>query len=440
MRRIDKLTGRTAAPPAERYSVDDWMLDAALSGLSRPLTTWGDNHTEPIGTSFEGYVQSAYRANGVIFAVILARTLLFTEARFQFQQMSGGRPGALFGNPSLSLLERPWPNATTSTLLGHMEQDVSLAGNAFIARRDRPDGAVLRRLRPDWVDIVVGSPNGDPDDIDAAVIGYLYWSKGYRTGKSVSLLVEDVAHFAPVPDPTGRFRGMSWLTPVIEEIRADNSATVHKGKFFDNAATPNLAVTMPLTDRTKFLETVKTMDENHKGASNAYKTLWLMGGADAKVVGNSLKDIDYKAVQGAGETRIAAAGGVPPIIVGLSEGLEASTYSNYGQARRKMGDHWARPQWRDVAGCLESILPAPAGSRLWYDDRHIAFLREDMKDEAEILGRNAQTIRTLVDAGYDPSSVVAAVEAGDFSLLSHSGLYSVQLQEPGATATPVPAP
>jgi hypothetical protein len=122
------------------------------------------------------------------------------------------------------------------------------------------------------------------------------------------------------------------------------------------------------------------------------------------------------------------------VIVGLSEGLAAATYSNYGQARRKFGDHWARPQWRNWCGSFETLFPPPAGARLWYDDRDIAFLREDLKDQAEIDQQRASTIRTLVEAGFAPDMVVQAVMASDYSRLSgaHTGLLPVQLQPPGS--------
>jgi hypothetical protein len=120
------------------------------------------------------------------------------------------------------------------------------------------------------------------------------------------------------------------------------------------------------------------------------------------------------------------------VIVGLSEGLQQATYSNYGQARRKFGDGWARPQWRMAAACLQKLIPTPAGSRLWYDDRDISFLQEDQKDAAEILKVDAESIRTLTDGGYTPESVVAAVQARNPALLVHSGLIPVQLQPPGS--------
>jgi hypothetical protein len=84
------------------------------------------------------------------------------------------------------------------------------------------------------------------------------------------------------------------------------------------------------------------LKENHAGADNAWKTLNLYPGADVTVVGANLKDIDFKNVRGGGETRIAAAAGVPPVIVGLSEGLAAATYSAT-TGRRGVGWQTAPP-------------------------------------------------------------------------------------------------
>jgi hypothetical protein len=108
---------------------------------------------EEVEANFAGYVTGAYERNGIIFACMLARQMLFSEARFQFQQLRNGRPGDLFGNESLSILEEPWPGATTGDLLSRAIQDADLAGNASFARRN----GRIRRLRPDWVTIVLGN-------------------------------------------------------------------------------------------------------------------------------------------------------------------------------------------------------------------------------------------------------------------------------------------
>ena len=97
---------------------------------------------------------------------------------------------------------------------------------------------------------------------------------------------------------------------------------------------------------------------------------------------------------------------MPPVIVGLSEGLEASTYSNYSQARRRLADGTAHPLWENLAGCMEHLLKIPGDGtdvRLWYDADNVPFLREDEKDAAEIQGARATTIAGLITAGSLPN-------------------------------------
>lgn len=433
MRLIEALVGRKQLAddrmPAGFRQPSFWSLGPS------PLDDgklW--NGSEELTVPFEQYVAQGYRSNGIVFAVVLARLALFSEARFQWQDLAEGRPGDLETGPELDLLERPWPGATTGKMLARMELDVSIAGNSYWTVVDDRHGRRLRRLRPDWVTIVAGSEEDHGDALDARVVGYLYRPPG---GDEVLLTADQVAHYAPIPDPLAHWRGMSWLTPVLREIDADTATTVHKGRFFKNGATPNMAVVLDQQVRPPDFAKFKAMfEEQHKGAENAYKTLFLGGGADVKPLTMDFRQLDFKMTQGAGETRIAAAGGVPPIIVGLSEGLQSATYSNYGQARRRFADGTMRPLWREAAGSLEPLVGPKPGKRLWYDGRDIAFLQEDRKDASEIQRQKASTIRQLVDAGYEPDAVVAAVEAENFSLLDgkHTGLYSVQLQPPGTTS------
>jgi hypothetical protein len=225
------------------------------------------------------------------------------------------------------------------------------------------------------------------------------------------------------------------MTPVIREMVADTAYTRHKSKFVDNAATPNLAVTLAKEISPELFEIfVEKMDESHKGIENAYKTLYLGGGADVTVIGADMHQMDFKAVQGAGETRLAAAAGVGAVVAQFSEGLQGSSLNagNYAAARRRFADITMRHLWQDACGALETIVTIPSGAQLWYDDRDIPFLQEDAKDAADIFGVKAQAIRTLTDGGYDPDSVVAAVDAMDPALLTHSGLVPVQLQPPGS--------
>lgn len=417
---------------------------------------------EQVANDFEGYIHGAFKSNGPVFSCIVARAMVFSEPRLMFQRLRNGRPGDLFSNSELGLLEHPWPGGTTGELMVKMEFDASLAGNFFattaddagrLGRRATGPGRRVVRMRPDWVTLILASASGDPWALDARVVGYLYQkgsgflaSPAVPTADAVLLLPDEVMHFSPLPDPAARYRGMSWMTPIIREIQADNAATVHKDSFYRNGARPSMLVKF---DRDvageKFDEFVKRFKSSHQGAENSFKTLFLGGGADATPLTFNFKDLEFAQVQGKGEARIASAAGVPPSWVGFSEGLQGSALNagNFAAARRRFADGTIRPLWRQAAASLQVLVPPPAASRLWFDVRDVAFLREDRKDAAEIAFRQAQTIRALTDSGYTPDSVKAAVQAEDWSLLEHTGLYSVQLQPPGTSQPskdPAPQP
>jgi hypothetical protein len=226
--------------------------------------------------------------------------LLFSEARFQFRQMRFGRPGDLFGTQALSLLETPWPGRRPGISCPGWSRTQASPGNFYGARRR---GDLLQRLRPDWVTIVTGSRTGS--ELDTELVGYMYEPGGPASGEDpVVLLPEQVAHYAPIPDPIARFRGMSWLTPIVEEINADSAATLHKRTFFEQGATLGYVVTLDGDmNPAKFDEWVKRFKAGHEGSLNAYKTLFLAGGADIKTVGTTCKQA--RPQSGAGRRRDA---------------------------------------------------------------------------------------------------------------------------------------
>lgn len=399
---------------------------------TQPVTyTYGTQKVEAPASSFAGYVEGVYKADGVVFGCMSARELLMSETVFKFRNLADKR---LFGTPALSILERPWPTGTTGDLCRRLEQDVSLAGNAYFVR----DRARLRRLNPGYVAILLSS-DAMPDDPehawDADMVGIVY---NPPKGEPQFFAMGDFVHFTETPDPSANYRGMSWLTPVIREITSDLAATQHKQAFFEHAATPNLAVKMPesIVDPEQFKKLREAMEES-KGAANAYKTLYLAAGADVTVVGASGAIADLKQVQGHYESRICLAARVPAAIAGASEGLQGSSLNsgNFGQARRQFADGFYHPTIKNLCSVLSDLVTVPAGAQLWYDTTDISFLREDQKDAAEIMAAQIQAARTGVEGGFDPDSVVDAVMSNDISKLrgSHTGLVSVQLQPPGTT-------
>jgi phage portal protein BeeE len=427
----------------QTLTLDDWAGFFSFGGIEYPLvqTTMGSVDRELIGATAAGGITS----NAAVWSLVLARMQAFSQTRFQWTQFAGSQPGDLFGTPELAVLERPWPGGTTSDLLARMEMHVSAAGNAYVVR-PRPDRLGL--LRPDRVTIIMGSRT-DADDPaeapDVEVVGYLHQTS---RGRARTFGPAEVAHYAPYPDPHSVFLGMSWVTPVIREMQADSLATEHKARFFTNAATPNLAIKFdPSITRPQILQFKEVLEAEHRGAWNAYKTLYLGGGADPVVVGANFQQLDFAATQGKGESRLASAAGVPPSWVGFSEGLQGSALNegNFTSARRRFADGTMYHLWTNAATSLEVIVSKPTdragqpvrGASLWFDVR-VPFMRDDAADVAAIQVEQSKTIVALVKDGFTPESSVAAVTKNDFGLLKHSGLLSVQLQAPGGPAAVPP--
>lgn len=460
LERIDRARRPEARNDIDTY-ISDYLIPASFTyngnNYTVPLSQYGLKQTmagqqvQRIAATLPGYT-AALRMCPPAFAAEMVRALVLSQARFTWRNKPySSTPRRLFGTSELSLLERPWPKATTGDLIATMEWHSGLAGNAFAVRRPGPS---IKVLRPDWCGLVFGSEQ-EPEDaataLDGELVGMVYQNGGLFSSsyKPTFLLPDQYAHWSQIPDPCCPGMGQSWVSAALEDIRADRAATLHKYQFFANGATPNLVISgIPATSREKFEEIVDIMEAKHAGVANAYKTLYLTLGADAKVVGSDLKQLDFRATQGAGETRIAMLGRVPAPLLGISEGLQGSSLNagNFGMARRIFADSWIYPSLQDLAASLESLLTVPTArngepdAELWFDVADMPLLREDARDAAEIEQIKMTTITGYVKEGFTPESAIAAVQGQNADLLKHTGRVSVQLQpadqQPGLPAAP----
>lgn len=290
-----------------RYSIDQYAADLTFAFQGQRYTLAGSSggwsKTEDIEHSFSSYVSSFYKSNGIVFSIILARMLLFTEARFcWFDVGDNGEDGKAAGRQGLEVLERPWPNAGTGELLARMEQDVSLGGNFFAAREE----ARLRRLRPDWLTIVLSAPPAEA--VESDVVGYWYHpgrsyvNAGEPAPGDAVYLPDEICHWSPIPDPDAQYRGMSWLTPVVREVMGDKAATEHKLNFFNNGATLGaiIAAKENLTPE-QFTQWMANFNSQHQGVNNAYRPLFFASPVDVTVTTADMRQLDFKVTQGAGE-------------------------------------------------------------------------------------------------------------------------------------------
>lgn len=373
---------------------------------------------------------------GPVHSVIDRRASVMGDARPVWQRLEKGKPTVMFSDRELEIVKTPWPGGSYRQLVAICESDVAAAGNSYWIRL----GNELVRLEADWVTIVVGEVQINGITIGTRLLGYAV----SPLGQSETLVLEpgDVAHYRPGVPNRQPWRGESWLASVALDASADVEMTQYKGNYLKNGAMPSLAVLYePDLDMEKLEKFVPLFNEKFVGPMNAGKVLHLLGGRDAKTVGATLDDLSFKAVQGAGETRIASAAGVPAVVAGFSEGMQGSSLNagNYVATRRLFADAKIRPLLGSLFEAFANIVRPPVGARLWFDDSDVSFFQEDVADEANIRQLHANTVKTLIESGYDPDAVIGAVTTGNFAALlgQHSGLTSVQLQTP-ADGTPTP--
>lgn len=419
MRLVDRLLGRGGS--AERMTLGE--LAETLSYQSQTYALSGAQTTmgrEPVVVADE---LAAFRGSGVVYGVVQRRIDLFCQAKFAWKRLgSPARPMAsdLFGTAELAPLDNPMG------LLSGMELDVALYGNSFVTR----DGAGLRRVPARWVTIAVDSPSqpGNWQASDARAVGYVFTPDG-NVDRAEVFLPGEIAHYAPDQDPRATARGMSWMEPVLRDAANHRASKRWISNWWENAATPNSAVTFPAdTSRETVLAYRDLFMERHAGADKAFRTAFIGGGAKFEPIGAGLTDLDVSQLTAAVVTELCAASGVPSVVLGATLGLEATTtYNNYSAAVRAYADFTVRPLWAKAVAALAPLFRAPSGAELWYDASGIAALQADAKDDAEVLARQASTIRTLIDGGYTPESVTLAVTTGNLAVLVHTGNLSVQL-------------
>lgn len=371
--------------------------------------------------------REAYECNGVVFACIAARMALLSEARFRLQSTADMH---LFGNAGLSILEYPWPNATSGELWARMELGDSSAGNAYIRRAEPEDGteALLTVMRPDCVTIVSEEARDTAGRTFRRPVGYVEDLRplGITDREPQFYTTAEVAHYSPNPDPSASFKGMSWLTPVLREIGADQAMTTYKTEHLRSGAQLGIVVKYAQKLQPATIDALRErIQARYGGPANSGKTLVLDQGGDVAVAGSTLEQLQFTALQGATETRIAAAAQVPAEVIGLDGPRSAS--GNYELAVRRFADLWARPHWRAGCAVLQHLVqlvnpdgsesPVTAPQRLWFDVSEIAALREGELARAQAYLVKTQGLAASVTAGYTRDSAVKAADSGDLTQL-----------------------
>lgn len=428
MRRIDKLRRQS-----ERYSFNDWAGEAfSLAGVPYRVFGHGMNVEGPQFAGEDGttLVQQIHLRHGVVAAAAFARASLMSSTRFQFRRYADR---SLFGSPELLPLEQPQDGMTGQQLQTQAELQISYHGNAYF---HRVDADTIELLPPEKVAVVRGGEN----EANTTPLEYLVFKDRAGVGEPERVIsAGSVAHWASLDlHPTMKWFGVSWVSSLAREISQDFQTSNYIEAFYRNGAAPSILIGTPAEfDEEQVEQFAELARREYAGATNAHKMMIIGNGSDVHQLGSKLNDLGLKDLRSEFESRVAARSRVPAVILQVPTaavtGGSSLNAGNYTTTRRTWHDTWWSPTVQALCACLSRIVPPPANSELWYDTRDVAFVQEDRTDEASIMQQKASAILSLVNAGYQPDSIVQAVDNNQLSSLTHSGLASVQLQPMGAT-------
>jgi HK97 family phage portal protein len=182
--------------------------------------------------------------------------------------------------------------------------------------------------------------------------------------------------------PLNDYYGFSPIEAAAAGIDIHNAAGSWNKALLDNGARPSGALIYHGADgqanlsEEQFARLKSELGDNYQGTANAGRPLLLEGGLDWKEMSFNPKDMDFIQSKNISAREIAAAFGVPPMLLGITGD---NTYANYQEANRAFYRQTVLPLAGKAARALSAWLGPRFGGdlRLWYDADQVEALSYD---------------------------------------------------------------
>jgi HK97 family phage portal protein len=212
------------------------------------------------------------------------------------------------------------------------------------------------------------------------------------------------------------FRGVGPIQSLAVDLDAARYAALYNRNFFINDASPGGIIEVPETISDENWEKfVKQWRETHKGVHNSNKMAILQDGM--KFVNNSvtMRDMQFPELRAISDDAIMRAFGFPKFKLGIVDDINRATADAQELFYIRS---LLKPRLERIKQALNNdFLPLFGVSGEGVEFDYICDEPEDETSEAQVRLTNAQMVKILVDAGFDPSM---ALEAGGFQPMMHT--------------------
>lgn len=210
------------------------------------------------------------------------------------------------------------------------------------------------------------------------------------------------------PDPEDLYGGCGPLQSVLADIEAADYAAEYNRNFFLNSAEPGGVIEVPNGfQEGEFDEFVDRWRETHRGVARAHRIAVLENGAKWVPNPHSNTDMDFVNLRTMSRDVIREAVAMHKVMTGVTDDVNRAN----AQTGQEIFAAWKvdprLQDWRDVFNFQLLPLFGSTGQGVEFD--YVYPTPENREQDNAELTAKAKAAQALVDAGYDPDDVCAAV-------------------------------
>jgi HK97 family phage portal protein len=361
------------------------MLNTRSAALTWPTYSVGKPQwlpTDPATLAIEGYdkVVVAFAcvnviAESVSSAVLRVMENVGTGDANPIPPAAASSPGRL-----AMLVNNPNPYESQPEFLEQVMKIAAVTGVCVYEKVRGPLNQVvaLYPLRTDWL---------KPIPRNNASYDWEYTVPGVRP--PFLLKAEDVGVFRYNSSPLMGPMGTPPLMAAMKHVSIENQMTNFTQVFFQNAGVPSWIAVLREQYQDISQEdaeaTAERMRQRFGGGRGAGQIGILPALERLERVSLDYNEMAFTDLSDMTAASICSAFAVPPILIHTKLGLDASTYSNYGQARRAFYEDTITPLWRRLDGAMtRALLPefdVDESVSLEFDTSEIPALQDDLTNE-----------------------------------------------------------
>lgn len=295
------------------------------------------------------------------------------------------------------LLDSPNPLMSGADFLQALAGFFALYGEVFIIKEIETVGQKVGKELPSALYVI--NPSKVVEIIeDKKLIGW-------RIGEEVFGL-DEVIHLKDF-NPYNEIRGLPPIQPARLHIEIDYNATLYNKKFFENDATPGLALSTDKTLREEIIDRIRRKWEaRHRGVGKAFRVAILEAGLKPVQLSPTHKDMDFVEQRRFAREEVLGIWRVPKALFNITEDLNYATFM--GQMRI-FWIYTLAPILRKIREGLNRGLVYPYNNRIYldFDYSNVPAFQEDFKEKVEVaeklvkMGFTANEVNERLNLGFE---------------------------------------